>query len=98
MRPSSGAFIPLFFSRFLHQNDEPINDKLLFFTPSISKSEPTSEILMGTKKSIPSFGVEDYYKHDQQEQAEDDDARIPPESLFYVHGHTLAIYWLKFDL
>jgi hypothetical protein len=46
----------------------------------------------------PSSGVEDYYKHDQQEQAEDDDARIPPESLFYVHGYTLFTYWLKFDL
>jgi hypothetical protein len=50
------------------------------------------------EESIPSFGVEGYYQHDQQEQAEDDDARILPESLFYVHCHTLVIYWKKFDL
>ena len=49
-------------------------------------------IKLGYKiRSSPSLGVEDYYQHDQQEEAEYDDARIPAEGLFYVHDNTLAI-------
>jgi hypothetical protein len=43
------------------------------------------------EKSTHSIGVEDYYQHDQQEQAEDDDAGIPAERFFDVHDNTLAI-------
>jgi len=64
----------------------------------VRNSFRTLQYRWGIEKSIPSPGVKDYYQHDQQEEAEDDDARIPPERLFYVHGHTFTTYWVKFDL